>query len=106
MHAMIYFINYDFAIAGGVGVITTIISGIFGALLAVLTARRCAKIGEKPLCGHCRLMPNLNFHYDHHPVAQYHLLDEFKLRTYNFRYSTTLAYIQLSVVNTHTHTHT
>ena len=26
---------------------TTILSGIFGALIAVLTARRCAKIGEK-----------------------------------------------------------
>ena len=60
---MINFINYDFVIAGGVGVITTILSGIFGALFAVLTARRCAKIGEKPLCIHCRLMPDLSFHY-------------------------------------------
>lgn len=40
-------INYNFVIAGGVGVITTIIAGIVGALLAFVTARRCAKIGEK-----------------------------------------------------------
>ena len=29
--------------------ITTIIAGIVGALLAVLTTRRCAKIGEKSI---------------------------------------------------------
>ena len=40
-------INYNFVIAGGVGVITTIIAGIVGAVLAFVTARRCAKIGEK-----------------------------------------------------------
>lgn len=40
-------INYNFVIAGGVGVITTIIAGIVGALLAFFTARRRAKIGEK-----------------------------------------------------------
>lgn len=39
--------NYNFVIAGGVGVITTIIAGIVGALLAFFIARRCAKIGEK-----------------------------------------------------------